>query len=158
MKTTLSLETKLTVLAEIAIKNYTDGGNDTNNAISMAKDLANTTDQIKECIDTVFSRESTHAIYLPVLWYDDFYPDFSAYDTGEEDRVSGNYEGTLFSIFNNVLYHEMLLSVDNGNVKRFVDACLNVNEVIKKDYYERVEKLNEQQTEILRLFDKGKHK
>ncbi|WP_369901143.1 hypothetical protein [Bacillus manliponensis] len=135
------LEQKLTSLAEIAIQGYEEDSDVTNNAIDMACKLVNMDSQIKMYVEKVFFSEE--AYMFP------FYPelDFKSYMKPKSGK------DILLHIFEDELFHEMLGSVDQGDTERFTYICMNVGEVMKESYCERLELMKEEMANVLKDFE-----
>ncbi|MGQ7772726.1 hypothetical protein CN507_10655 [Bacillus cereus] len=144
LKTMAKIERELRLLGEVAIKHYGDECGRTTDAISMAQDLIKATEQVEKYVDLVFMNEEEYLLF-PVYTY--------GYMSVFGDRKGVEVRGFLIDKLEEELFHAILLSVDSGNLERFVYVCMNVGEVLKEEYLERVESLNKQKELVSKRFE-----
>lgn len=136
------LKRTLENLGEEAIKNYSEDNKVTINMITLARNLTSVDYQIKKYIALIFNDNKSYFPFVPAI---------DSVIHCEEDPYGVDI---LFDIFQDEIFHELLTSVANEDLSRFVFICLNVGEIMKEIYCRRVEELRTTHAETMNLFGK----
>ncbi|MED1284403.1 hypothetical protein [Bacillus mycoides] len=144
LKTLSRIERQLRLLGEVAIQYFTSECNRTTDAISTAQELIKAREQVEKYVDFVFMNEEDYLLF-PVYTY--------GYMSVLGDGEGVEVRGFLIDTLNEELFHAILQSVDGKDLERFIYVCMNVGEVLKEEYLDRVERLNKQKELVLSRFE-----
>ncbi|PEO71126.1 hypothetical protein CN572_19120 [Bacillus wiedmannii] len=124
-----------------AIELYGVSKDDADKIIELVFKIEKVIPTVNKYIDKLFFSKDTEDYLIPMYAFSD-----------TRDR-EGRYRGVLLNIFSDGIYMAALSSVRRGDSERFAYVVMNIGEVMKEIYIERVNNLNHFHEFTLNRFD-----